>query len=240
MRGSLTTNAGGRMLEQLPETGAARERRWSSVVPSVVLHLVVITAVVAAQAGGVEAPKPSIHIDTIVFTSPVPPDQPVGRAGSAGSSSTSRVPTVPRPIFDAPTIPETGTPTIWPSSGDSNGVDGLLTDGPSGTLASAPGDIIGEATVDEPVRVRVESVPRYPAALRAMGAEGVVEMEFVIDTTGRANLATAHVLSSPDERFTTAVRSALREARFVPGRYRGHAVPTLVRRAYHFQLENGR
>jgi TonB family protein len=228
------------MLEQLPETGAARERRWSWVVPSVVLHLGVITAVVYAQAGGVEVPKPSIHIDTIVFTTPVPPDQPVGHAGSAGSSSTSRVPTLPRPIFDAPTIPETGTPTIWPSSTDSIGVGGLLSDGPDGTLASTSGDVLGEATVDEPVRVRVESVPRYPAALRAMGAEGVVEMEFVIDTTGRANLATAHVLSSPDERFTTAVRSALREARFVPGRYRGRAVPTLVRRAYHFQLENGR
>jgi TonB family protein len=73
-----------------------------------------------------------------------------------------------------------------------------------------------------------------------MGIEGAVEMEFVVDTTGRADLATVRVISSPDERFSTAVRSSLREARFVPGRYRGHAVRTLVRRAYHFELENRR
>jgi len=107
-------------------------------------------------------------------------------------------------------------------------------------VASAPGGAIGEATVDEPVRVRVESMPRYPAALRAIGAEGIVEMEFVVDTTGRADLATARIISSPDERFTAAVRSALRDTRFVPGRYQGRAVRTLVRRAFRFELEDNR
>ena len=229
------------MLQQLPETGAARERRWGSVVPSVMLHLGVITAAVFAQAGGVEAPKPSFHVDTLVFQSPVRADQSVGSAGTeSGGSNVKQLPTLPHPNFDAPAIPETGTPTIWPSSSDTIGIGGLLADGPAGTPTSTPGSVIGEATADEPVRVRAEWVPRYPTALRAIGVEGIVEMEFVIDTTGRANLATARVISSPDERFTAAVRSALREARFVPGRYRGRAVSTLVRRAYHFELENRR
>ena len=229
------------MLEQLPETGAARERRWSWVVPSVVLHLGVITAVVYAQAGGKEAPKPAFHVDTLVFRAPALPDHPIaGGEAARGGSTVKQSPNLPRPDFDGTAIPETQAPAIWPSSSDSIGVSGLLTAGPTSTLVSTPGDAIGEATADEPVRVRVESVPRYPLALRAMGAEGVVEMEFVVDTTGRADLATVRIISSPDERFTAAVRLALRETRFVPGRYHDRAVRTLVRRAYHFQLENGR
>ena len=230
------------MLKQLPETGAARERRWGSVVPSVVLHVAIITAVGFAQARGKEAPKQPFHIDTtLVFRSPLPPDTRVSSGGSGGGgTNVKQLPTLPRTDFDATTIPETNAPTIWPSSSDSIGVDGLLTDGRAGSPTSTPGGIVGEATADEPVRVRVESVPRYPAALRTIGAEGVVEMEFVVDTTGRADVATSRVVSSPDDRFTAAVRVALREARFVPGRYQGHAVRTLVRRAYHFELENRR
>ena len=229
------------MLQQLPETGAARERRWGSVAPSVLLHLTIITAIVFAQAGGKEAPTPLFHVDTLVFQSPAVPDHPVGGAGTGrGGSTVTSSPILPRPDFDATTIPETQAPTIWPSSSDSVGIDRLLNDGPPGALTATSGSVIGEATADEPVRVRVESVPRYPPTLRAIGAQGAVEMEFVVDTTGRADLATARVISSPDERFTAAVRSALRDARFVPGRYRGRAVRTLVRRAYRFELENGR
>jgi protein TonB len=229
------------MLQQLPETGAARERRWGSIVPSVVLHAAIITAVTFAPARGVEAPKPAIPESTVIYTIPEQRDHPVGRAGSPGGGSSANQPaTLPQPDFDATTIPETHTPTIWPSSSDSIGIAGLLTDGPNGTLTSAPGTAIGEATVDEPVRVRVESMPRYPVALRAIGVEGAVEMEYVVDTTGRADLATARVLSTPDERFTAAVRQALRDARFVPGRYQGRAVRTLVRRTFRFELEDKR
>ena len=229
------------MLQQLPETGAARERRWGWIVPSVAVHLAIITVVAVAQAGGKEVPKPAFTVDTIVFPMPDQPDHPVERAGSpGGGSSTNQPPTLPQPDFDPSTIPETHTPTIWPSRSDSIAIGGLLTDGPVASMASAPGGAIGEATVDQPVRVRVESMPRYPAVLRAIGVEGVVEMEFVVDTTGRADLATARVISSPDERFTAAVRSALRDTRFVPGRYQDRAVRTLVRRAFHFELEDDR
>jgi periplasmic protein TonB len=229
------------MLQQLPETGAARERRWGWIVPSVAVHLAIITAVALAQANVVEVPTPEVTVDTIVFPMPNQPDHPVERAGSPGSgSSTNQPPTLPQPDFDPSTIPETHTPTIWPSSSDSIAIGGLLTDGPAAGVSSAPGGAIGEATVDEPVRVRVESMPRYPAVLRAIGVEGIVEMEFVVDTTGRADLATARIISSPDERFTAAVRSALRDTRFVPGRYQGRAVRTLVRRAFRFELEDNR
>ena len=229
------------MLQQLPETGAARERRWGWIVPSVAVHVAIITAVALAQADVVEVPAPGVTVDTIVFPMPDPPDRRGGGTGSGnGDVRTPQPPTIPHPDFDTGTIPETQTPTIWPSSGDSVGVDGLLANGPPATVASAPGGAFGEATVDESVRVRVESMPRYPPALRAIGIEGVVEMEFVVDTTGRADVATARVITSPDERFTAAVRSALRDTRFVPGRYHGRAVRTLVRRAFRFELGDGR
>lgn len=227
------------MLQQLLETGAARERRWGWIMPSVAVHVAIITAVAFAPAGGVEAPTP-LHVDTIIYSLPAPHDRPIAHGGAAGSIEGGGMASLPQPDFDAATPPQPGMPPIWPSSADSAGLDGLLRGDAGTSLTSGPEGVIGEATVDEPVRVRVESVPRYPAQLRATRVGGIVEMEFVVDTTGHADLATVRVISSSDERFTAAVRSALRNARFAPGRYQGHPVRTLVRRAYRFELESGR
>jgi len=76
------------MLQQLPETGAARERRLGWVVPSVAVHLAIITAVGFAQAGGKEVPKPAFTVDTIVFPMPDRPD----RVGSLTGRGPGRPP----------------------------------------------------------------------------------------------------------------------------------------------------
>ena len=230
------------MLQQLPETRAARERRWGWMVPSVAVHVAIITAAAFAPAGGVEVQRVASPTDTIIFRVPEPRDGASGRRGATNTTtttSTSQLPSLPQPDLDATTIPEPGTPTIWTLRGDSVAIGELAGDRGAAALGSAPGGVIGEATADEPVRVRAESMPHYPAQLRAMGVAGTVELEFVVDTTGRADLATARVVASPDDRFTSAVRAALRDARFVPGRFQGRAVRTLVRRAYRFELERG-
>lgn len=229
------------MLKQLPETGAARERRWGWTVTSVIVHVAIITAAVFAPAGGKEAPQHSVVIDTLIYQIPKPQDGHTSTiASNGGGAVTNTVPTVSQPNFDSPPVPEIPTVAIWTSTGDSAGVADILRGQPDGTGSAPSGSTIGEATVDEPVRVLTESQPRYPSSLRAMGVGGAVVMEFVVDTSGRADLTTARVISSGDERFTAAVRAAIRETRFVAGRYKGHAVRTLVRREFRFELEGAR
>jgi TonB family protein len=230
------------MLRQLPESGAARERRSGGTLVSVAAHIAIITAAIAGPVRGTEAPTHEpIEDTTIIYAedptprTPAPPD--AGRAGP----SVPNGPTIPQqPTYDLPGLPGPDVPTVSRATGDSAGIRDLLAGGPATPLIDASVGTVGEASADEPVRVRIESVPRYPEAMRALGVIGIVEMEFVVDSMGRADLASARVLASPHEAFTLAVRAALRDARFVPGRYRGHAVRTLVRRAYHFQVGDRR
>src|SRR6476660_958150 len=49
--------------------------------------------------------------------------------------------------------------------------------------------------------------PRYPDALRAAGTTGEVLVQFVVDTTGGADMLTFKILKWRDDMFTAAVRS---------------------------------
>ena len=224
------------MLQQLPETGARRGRRLGWMVPSVMVHAAIITAVVFAPVKGIEAPPREEPESTVIYVAPETGEHVTGSTRSTGPSE-GPPPTLPIPDMTSTSIPEPGTPTIWSAKGDSVGVEDIMRGGAGDALTSGTSSVRGEATVDEPVRVRIESVPRYPAQLRAAGIQGKVEMEFVVDTTGRVDISTIRVLSSPDDRFTAAVRGALGDARFVSGRYQNHPVRTLVRRAFEFRLE---
>lgn len=227
------------MLQRLPETGAARERRLGWMAPSVAIHAAIITAVAFAPAKGREAPPRDVPPDSVFYIAPATNQHAGTRLGSTGSTR-GPLPRLPVPDLTLTSIADPTTPTIWYPTGSTVGAEDIAASVPGDGLSSGSTGTIGEATVDEPVRVRVESVPRYPTQLRAMGIQGSVEMEFVVDTTGRVDVATVHVISSPDERFSAAVRAALRDARFVPGRYNGHPVRTLVRRSFEFRLEGGR
>lgn len=227
------------MLQQLPETGAAPGRRLGWMVPSVAVHAAIITVVAFAPARGRETLPREPFIETPIYVA-TPARHTGARHGDAGGATDAQVPRLPTPDMTFTSVPEPSTPTIWSPMGTSVGVDEIATGGAGEALTSGSSAVLGETVIDEPVRVRVESVPRYPAQLRTLGIQGAVEMEFVVDTTGRVDATTIRAISSPDERFTAAVRSSLRDVRFAPGRYHGHAVRTLVRRSFEFRLEGAR
>ena len=64
------------------------------------------------------------------------------------------------------------------------------------------------------------AAPRYPDMLRSANVEGEVLAQFVVDTTGRADMSTFKVLKSTHDLFTDAVKTALPNMRFYPGRSR--------------------
>jgi protein TonB len=119
--------------------------------------------------------------------------------------------------------------------GERSGARGELPFGPVPYLV--PDSVFSVLEVDEMVeRYEGSAAPAYPPELLAMGTEGSVRAQYVVDTTGRVDVATIEVMSSDDERFTQSVRTALGLMRFRPARREGRAVRQLVEQKFHFRI----
>jgi TonB family protein len=76
--------------------------------------------------------------------------------------------------------------------------------------------------------------PQYPAALKSAKVEGDVLVQFVVDTTGRAEISTFKVLKADNQQFTDAVKTALPRMRFTPAEVGGRKVKQLVQQPFTF------
>jgi protein TonB len=78
--------------------------------------------------------------------------------------------------------------------------------------------------------------PDYPGNLRAANVEGTVTAQFVVDTTGRADINTFKEINSAHPLFTDAVRRHLPQMRFIPAEIGGKKVRQLVQQPFVFSL----
>lgn len=76
--------------------------------------------------------------------------------------------------------------------------------------------------------------PRYPAHLRERSVSGEVLAQFVVDTTGRAEMRTFKVLKASHEDFVKAVREAVPRMRFIPAEIAGCRVRQIVQLPFGF------
>jgi hypothetical protein len=91
--------------------------------------------------------------------------------------------------------------------------------------------------VDETVqRYESSAAPIYPRDLIAIGAEGLVQATYVVDSMGRVDTTTIQVVYSDDPRFTASVRTALGEMLFRPAKRAGKAVRQLVEQKFRFKI----
>ncbi|MBA3443797.1 MAG: energy transducer TonB [Gemmatimonadales bacterium] len=91
--------------------------------------------------------------------------------------------------------------------------------------------------VDEIVeRYGSSAAPIYPSDLMAIGAEGLVQATYVVDTAGQVDTTTVRVVYSDDPRFTASVRAALGQTRFRPARRAGKTVRQLVEQKFRFKI----
>ncbi len=90
--------------------------------------------------------------------------------------------------------------------------------------------------VDVPRRVVSCPPALYPMTMQATGYDGVVTLDFVIDTTGRADTASIRLVAADHPAFVTSARSALRRCRFVPGRLAGRPIATRNRMTFTFTV----
>jgi periplasmic protein TonB len=79
--------------------------------------------------------------------------------------------------------------------------------------------------------------PKFPEILRSANVTGQVVAQFVVDTSGRAEMRTFKALSSDHELFTAAVRNVLPSMRFYPAETGGRKVKQLVQQAFKFSLQ---
>jgi hypothetical protein len=92
------------------------------------------------------------------------------------------------------------------------------------------------AVDSEVVRYEWSAAPIYPDSLRQEGAEGLVEAEFVVDTTGQVDLSTVRIVLSSRPEFAASVEAALAGMEFRPA-WRGfHKVRQLVSQRFSFRL----
>jgi protein TonB len=116
----------------------------------------------------------------------------------------------------------------------------------------APKDSVSaDATIDVPSRDSVFSVlevdtavvrsassaaPSYPASLLAAHIQGFVNAQYVVDTSGRADTATFHVMESTNPEFVSAVKDVLPLMRFQPAKIGSVKVRQLVQQQFSFKI----
>lgn len=235
------------MLAVLLESRAAHPRHIGSTLLSALAHGAVIAAVVALTLPGRSSARSALPVGpiTVTYVHPIhaAPEASVRRASGPthAASSRSALPTV-----DPPVITTTGLPPIdlsLPATvsndiriGDRGHIPGSAI-ASSGIPLGSPGDVSDVSTVDRaPGLVGRALEPRYPPALRSAGVQGRVLAEFVVDTLGRAELATLRFPELPDPRFGDAVREVLARYRFSPGEVAGRKVRTRVEMPFDFRL----
>jgi periplasmic protein TonB len=232
------------MLDRLLESGVQRRKSAWGGTASIVVHGALIALAVAATANANPVVDHDHDFISIIPLQPPVDDGASGRTRRDGAGSTGTRTTVPEiPTIDISTTFDPSAPGTTPIS-TSAGSDSILLS-EIGGAGGVPGSMLGgtgvatDATVDVPVRALDDRAPAYPEMLRSAGITGEVRVQFVVDTTGRAELSSVRVVESSHELFRRAVIASLRQARFTPGEVSGHRVRTLVERSYRFDIAGG-
>lgn len=136
--------------------------------------------------------------------------------------------------------PDGGGLSLAPSHGargkrNRSGARGQLPIGPPSRFI--PDTAFSVLEVDRIVeRYESSAAPVYPRDLLAIGAEGLVQAIYVVDTVGQVDTTTIRVVHSDDPRFTASVRTALGQMRFRPAVRAGKTVRQLVEQKFRFKI----
>lgn len=68
----------------------------------------------------------------------------------------------------------------------------------------------------------------YPAALQRAGVTGTVQVQFVVDQTGKVDPTTVQIVSSTEPKLADAAKGIVPEIKFKPGQLNGQPVKSVV------------
>jgi len=236
------------MFDNLIESKASKQKRAGGTLLSVVLHAVLISAaVVATLHANQELDKPKaekVEFVTVKKDEPPPPKDvpkppPPDVVMKAPPPKGFQVLTAPIKIPDV--LPDIDLSKKVTNEEDFTG-KGVAGGIAKGVVGGTPAPVNDNQTYFEfQVEKQVspypnQGGPRYPDMLRSANVEGEVLAQFVVDTTGRAEMSTFKVLKSSHELFTQAVRNVLPQMRFYPAEIGGRKVKQMVQQPFTFAL----
>ncbi len=233
------------MFDQLLETKAKRQRSTGGTIISIVLHTVLIAAAVVLTkktADALEKPKEEKVVLTETKKEPEPEkpkEQPkMEVVAQVAPPKGFQVPVPPLDIPDV--IPDVDLSKKATDEADfsGKGVQGGIAKGVEGGTGPVISD---QPYFDFQVEKAAAAIPgsgnpAYPEMLKSSGVEGEALVQFVVDTTGRAELGSFKVLRASHDAFGQAVRAALPRMRFLPAEIGGRKVRMLVQQPFAFAL----
>lgn len=236
------------MFNNLIESQAKKQKRAGGSFMSLVVHTVIVAALIAVTKGA-GAVMEEEKVEKVDFVD-VKKDEPKPPEPEKPPPPPDAVAAPPPPkgfqVLSAPieipnVIPEIDLSKKVTDEADfsGKGVAGGIAKGVEGGKGPVPqGDQpYFDFQVEKPVVMAPGAQgPAYPDMLRTAGIEGTVLAQFVVDTTGRADMATFRALKSDNDLFTTSVRNALQRMRFLPAEVGGRKVKQLVQQPFQFSL----
>ncbi len=236
------------MFNNLIESQAKKQKRAGGSFMSLVVHTVIVAALIAVTkgAGAVMEEEKVEKVDFVEVKKdePKPPEPekpPPPPDAVAAPPPPKGFQVLSAPIEIPNVIPEIDLSKKVTDEADfsGKGVAGGIAKGVEGGKGPVPqGDQpYFDFQVEKPVVMAPGAQgPAYPDMLRTAGIEGTVLAQFVVDTTGRADMATFRALKSDNDLFTTSVRNALQRMRFLPAEVGGRKVKQLVQQPFQFSL----
>lgn len=237
------------MFNNLIESKPTKQRSLGGSVISTIFHVLVIAGSIYATANaGIEEPEEVVQkVDFVeVKQDEPPPPEPEEQAPPPPDVVAAPPPPKGFQVLAAPVnipdvIPEIDLSKAITNEDDfsGKGVAGGVASGVVGGVAPVVQDQpYFDFQVEKPAASAPGSPgPRYPDILRSGGVEGEVLAQFVVDTTGRVEVATFRVLRSTHALFEQAVRSSLPNMRFLPAEVGGRKVKQLVQQPFVFNLQ---
>jgi protein TonB len=231
------------MFNQLLESKAKKQKMAGGTVFSIVLHTVLISAAVyaTARAGSKDEKAKAEKIQFVemkkeppkVPDKPPPPKEVVVKPPPPKGFQVLRA-----PVKIDIKIPEIDLTTAITNESDfsGKGVKGGTGSGVVGGIANT-NQTYFEFQVEKPAEMLAESPkPKYPSVLESSGIAGEVQAQFVVSSSGKADMDSFKVLKSTNELFTQAVKNVLPRMKFSPAMIGGKPVNQLVQQSFQFAV----
>ena len=232
------------MFNQLIESKPQKQKMAGGTVFSIVLHTVLIAAAVYATArAGVKDEKSKAEKIQFVEMKKEPPKVP-DKPPPPKEVIVKPPPPKGFQVLRAPVRIDIKIPEIDLSKAITNesdfsgkGVKGGTGTGVVGGIGPATNQTYFEFQVEKPAEMLQDSPkPKYPSVLESSGIAGEVQAQFVVNSSGKADLDSFKVLKSTNELFTQAVKSVLPRMRFSPAQIGGKPVNQLVQQSFQFAV----
>jgi protein TonB len=222
------------MFENLIETKPTKPKTVTGMIVSVFVHMLLIAAAVIGTLQAKELiEKPKAEKVEFVEIKKEEPPPPVKELEPPPPPELKGFQVLMAPIKVPDVLPDIDLSRKVTDEADfsGKGVQG-------GVARGLPAD---QTYFEFQVEKQVSGIPgtgnlRYPDMLRSANVEGEVLVQFVVDTTGRADLSQFKVLKSSHDLFSTAVKNALVQMRFYPAEIGGRKVKQLVQQPFNFTL----